>query len=271
METIKQGSRNKDAVLLLQTLLHEVGLLGVVDGIFGPATDHAVKAFQALKGLVVDGIAGEKTWTCLFLSSQVPLERSASRFLEEKDLCDAAEGYRIELAAIKAVNEVESMGSGFVADKPRILFEGHVFWRELVDKGMEPEVLRKGNEDILYPAWTKEYYRGGPAEHLRLGRAALIDREAALRSASWGAFQIMGMHAESMGYRDVFDFTERMAVHEREHLAAFFRFIEVNRLVPALRKKEWRTFARGYNGPGYEKNRYHSRLQQAYERYSRYC
>ncbi|ANT65691.1 MULTISPECIES: N-acetylmuramidase domain-containing protein [Prosthecochloris] len=267
METLKKGSKNQDAVLLLQTLLHEAGVLDVVDGIFGPATDRAVKSFQALKGLVVDGIAGEKTWTCLFLSSQISLQRSASRFLEEHDLCTAAEAYHLELAVIKAVNEVESTGSGFVADKPKILFEGHVFWRELVAKGMDPTAFRQGNEDILYPAWTKKFYRGGPAEHERLRRAVLIDREAALRSASWGAFQIMGVNAESMGYRDVVDFTERMAVHEREHLEAFCRFIDVNRLVRALREKDWRTFARGYNGPGYEKNRYHIRLQQAYRRY----
>lgn len=35
---------------------------GVVDGIFGDDTKDAVKAFQAERGLAVDGVVGQKTW-----------------------------------------------------------------------------------------------------------------------------------------------------------------------------------------------------------------
>jgi lysozyme family protein len=38
---------------------------GEVDGLYGPETDAGIRAFQAAKGLVVDGIPGEQTLTAL--------------------------------------------------------------------------------------------------------------------------------------------------------------------------------------------------------------
>lgn len=51
-----------DDVKTLQQALNKAGCnCGTVDGIFGMNTDAAVKRYQDMKGLVVDGIVGEKT------------------------------------------------------------------------------------------------------------------------------------------------------------------------------------------------------------------
>lgn len=50
----------------LQTILQARGFdPGPIDGIFGPRTEAAVKAYQEAYGLTVDGIVGPITWGSL--------------------------------------------------------------------------------------------------------------------------------------------------------------------------------------------------------------
>ena len=58
---IKQGAAG-DTVRALQHLLRAHGASIAADGVFGPATDAAVQAFQAAQGLPADGIVGPLTW-----------------------------------------------------------------------------------------------------------------------------------------------------------------------------------------------------------------
>ena len=61
---VQQGS-NGDAVRAVQSQIHGRGdgaNVVAVDGVFGPITNDAVRAFQTLLGLSVDGIVGPQTW-----------------------------------------------------------------------------------------------------------------------------------------------------------------------------------------------------------------
>ena len=65
---LRQGSSGED-VVVLQAMLNRIGQnypaiprLAQVDGIFGPRTEEAVRVFQSVFGLAVDGIVGRGTW-----------------------------------------------------------------------------------------------------------------------------------------------------------------------------------------------------------------
>lgn len=168
-----------------------------------------------------------------------------------------------EVACLRAVTEVECGGRGcfFAEGKPAILFEGHVFWRNLID----PEKYVVGNEDILYPTWTKDYYKGGLGEYDRLERAKKIDETAALKSASWGAMQVLGENYKACGCSTVQEFVEKMSESGESQLELATKFILHHpKMAQALRDKDWETFARLYNGKGYKKNHYDEKLAAAY-------
>lgn len=76
MKVLKRGSRGED-VKKLQALLFLM-----VDGIFGPLTEEAVKEFQKANGLKVDGIVGVNTWGALEKMTPPSLKRSKRNIKE---------------------------------------------------------------------------------------------------------------------------------------------------------------------------------------------
>ncbi|VAW83285.1 Chitosanase precursor [hydrothermal vent metagenome] len=63
--SLKETYMRGDDIEELQRVLAEPGFSMEVDGIFGPATDKAVRAFQESRGLATDGIVGEATRSAL--------------------------------------------------------------------------------------------------------------------------------------------------------------------------------------------------------------
>lgn len=180
--------------------------------------------------------------------------------LTDADIAASAAQLGIEAAVVRAVDEVESRGHGFLPDKrPTILFERHVFSR------------RTGHRyDIGHPGISNPspggYGEGGAHQYDRLAEAIGLDRQAALRSASWGKFQVMGFNAEDCGWPDVGAFVASMLESEAEHLKAFIAYCQANDLVRFLAVHDWRSFTRGYNGPG-NVDAYAQKLAEAYRRH----
>ena len=189
--------------------------------------------------------------------------------LTDKDFEDMARQLGVEEAALRAVVEVEcSSKGGFLADgRPRILFEGHIFHKRLLARGINPEEYAPSNPDIIYPSWTRAHYKGGKGEWERFERAAAISPEAAVESASWGLFQIMGFHWKTCGCTSPTNFRERMERSEREQMALAMQFLEKTGIAKFLKTKDWCTFALRYNGSEYKANRYDTRLAAAYQKY----
>lgn len=192
------------------------------------------------------------------------------RKLTDTDIEEIALKFGFDFPAVKAVVEVETLGGGFLSDgRPKILFEGHVFWWHLKEVPLKPQNFLPANRDILYEKWTKQFYKGGEGEYERLNRAMELHRESALKSTSWGIGQIMGFNYKRCGYDTVFAFVEDMYLDEDHQFIAMMRFISHSLVMSyALKNHHWRDFARLYNGPAYEVNRYHIKLEEAFNKWS---
>lgn len=183
----------------------------------------------------------------------------------------AAATLRVPVAAIRAFAEVESRGSGFLPDgRPVILFERHVFRRQLVAAGINLatlSALEKSRPDICNK--TPGGYGASVKEWQRLDDAVQINRTAALESASYGAFQVMGFNWKRCGYASVQDFINAMYKSSAAHLDSFVRYIQSDaNLLKALRAQDWPECARLYNGSNYLINKYDTKLAEAFARYN---
>lgn len=175
---------------------------------------------------------------------------------------------KVEVAALKAVAEVESSGNGFLPPpdrRPTVLFEGHVFHRLTAGR------FGRSHPDLSHPRWNPRRYARTPAgEWERLDRAAQLDATAALQSASWGAFQIMGFNYALCGFDSIGRFVECQSTSAEAQLEAFATLLgrPGSPLLAPLRRRDWARFARLYNGPEYRRNRYDDRLAAAYARHA---
>lgn len=168
--------------------------------------------------------------------------------------------------AFATVVEVESNGKAFakVGDKmlPLILFEPHVFFRCL------PKAKRKEAMDrnLARPKWGDlPYPKSQSARYGQLERAKTIHSEAAYMACSWGVGQVLGENSAWLGFPTAQALAEQAMKSIDGQLDLMARFITKRGLVDELKARDWRGFARLYNGSG-QVDYYADRMAKAYAR-----
>ena len=274
------GTNAPDDARIVQELLNQASPALFppldVDGIVGSKTIEAIEAFQreVVRFKRPDGLISPDGRTFAALAAgngpvldsgpyTLPSPRPTS-LLQEDDFQRAASALGCEVACIRAVTEVESGGSGFFASgRPKILFEAHIFSQQTGRR------YDTSNPDISSRIWNRALYKGGEREYDRLQKAIGLSAHAALQSASWGRFQIMGSNYQRCGFPSVEAFVAGMFESESRHMDAFVSFLQSSNLNVPLRAKRWTVFARRYNGAGYATNKYDVKLESAYQKYRR--
>jgi hypothetical protein len=175
---------------------------------------------------------------------------------------------------------------------PAILYERH-FFHKLTD-GVYDKINPDVSWSIPYKRVTKDMalgaqdasqsdgtfdagdaYQSYATSYLRLLNAYKLDKDAALKSCSWGKFQIMGANYELCGKSLVTDFVQTMCSGEKGQIDLIAKFIQkktiqkgaTKTLWQAVKDKDWSMIAYNYNGPNYAKNGYHIKLEAAYNEY----
>lgn len=137
---VRKGAR-EHPVRTLQHLLRARGHPVDVDGIFGPRTDAAVRAFQEERGLAVDGIVGPRTWEALVVLVRRGSEGDAVRGVQEEfqfrnESGDPSKGLQIDgVFGPRTEAAVRGFQQALAADDPEVAVDGivgPVTWRALV-------------------------------------------------------------------------------------------------------------------------------------------
>ena len=268
MSAILRNGDSSPNVAAVQMALNAKANAGLkTDGVFGNGTEAAVRRFQTAQKLTSDGIVGPTTLRALGVVLPAPPVLNPGNKLRVLGVPDFKAG-AAELicppSMVHALSLKETKGKPFLADgRPVILFERHQFYKRMKDRALA-EKLAKTERDICHPTMKKgrnpdplDCYIGGAKEWEFLERARKYDEKAALESASYGQFQVMGFNAVPIGYKSVQEFVELMHKDVFEHLEAMVRFIKATPLaLKGMRNKNFQQVAEGYNGKGYAANRY---------------
>lgn len=189
--------------------------------------------------------------------------------LTEQDFEEVAAEMDVEVAAIKAVVEVEAGRDhrGFWSgNKPVINFDLAVFRKMAARNGINLSRYTGSHPVVFSRPNARKYGSQQAAQQARLDAAMEIHPLSAIQGTFWGMFQIGGFNWKKCGAGTPEEFVTLMSRSERDQLELFAEFLRQTGLDKYLRNKNWKAFAKGYNGANYAARGYHKRLADAYHR-----
>jgi len=135
---VQNGSQGHP-IRTLQLLLRAHGHNLTVDGMFGPATEAAVKAFQTSKGMTADGIMSAQTWSTLIVQVKKGSSGDAVRGVQEEFQFRAGEpgkGLKVDgIFGPQTDSTVRGFQHALSLDIPSVVVDGivgPVTWQALV-------------------------------------------------------------------------------------------------------------------------------------------
>ena len=135
---VQNGSQGHP-IRTLQLLLRAHGHNLSVDGMFGPATEAAVKAFQTSKGMTADGIMSAQTWSTLIIQVKKGSSGDAVRGVQEEFQFRAGEpgkGLKVDgIFGPQTDSTVRGFQHALSLDVPSVVVDGivgPVTWQALV-------------------------------------------------------------------------------------------------------------------------------------------
>lgn len=192
--------------------------------------------------------------------------------LTERDYVEVGHELGVEPAAIKAIVDIEAgkAHQGFWKEgQPIINFDLGVFRKMAARNKVNLGKYARSHSVVFARPDARKYGSQQAAQQARLDAALSIDSLSAIQGTFWGMFQLGGFNWKKCGAASPGEFMRLMKRSERDQLELFAEFVVNSGLLPALRRKDWRTFAKGYNGPSYAAKGYHTRLAAAYAKHKK--
>lgn len=190
--------------------------------------------------------------------------------LTDEDFREVAEELGVEVAAIKAVVEIEAgtKHEGFWANgKPIINFDLSMFRKFAARNKINLSRYQRSHAVVFAKPNRARYGSYQAAQQARLDAARTIDDKTAIEGTFWGMFQLGGFNWKVCGTSSPDEFVRLMSRSERDQLELFAEFIRETGMLPLLKAKNWSAFARRFNGPTYARRGYHTRLARAYAKH----
>ena len=190
--------------------------------------------------------------------------------LTDEDFREVAEELGVEVAAIKAVVEIEAgtKHEGFWANgKPIINFDLSMFRKFAARNKINLSRYQRSHAVVFAKPNRARYGSYQAAQQARLDAARTIDDKTAIEGTFWGMFQLGGFNWKVCGTSSPDEFVRLMSRSERDQLELFAEFMRETGMLPLLKAKNWSAFARRFNGPTYARRGYHTRLARAYAKH----